>query len=788
MIKNKPDVKSGAERVYPETDAAYGLTEAEARARAQAGDANTAGSDTSKKLSEILRDNICTLFNLINALIAVSLIAVGSYKNILFMGVVLCNLAIGIFQEVRAKRALDRLSLESAPTVRVLRDGRIREIGSQEVVCGDITVLSSGDAVVCDCEVIDGECDANEAFLTGEQDAVAKKAGDTLLCGSFISTGNVTAVCRKVGEAKYISRISREAKAYKKAYSEIMSTLKKIIRIISVVIFPLGTALVINQLTLKGADVATAVTNASAAIIGMIPEGLILLTDTVLAVSVIRLSKRKVLVQSLYCIETLARVDTLCIDKTGTLTEGLMEYDGLERLSDKDAERLLSLVLWADSDDNATSSALKAHFAKIDRPLPDAAIRFSSANKWSAAHYSGEGTVILGAAEKILPSIPEELAERISELSEKCRVLLLAHSDGTIEDGRLPGGITPVALITLRDKIRPSAAGTIEYFKSQGVDIRIISGDSVQTVRAVGERVGLDGCENAVDASQLDDGALAAAVGGTRIFARVSPIQKQVIIKALKDSGHTVAMTGDGVNDVLALKEADCSVALASGAGAARNISELVLTNSDFSVMPAIVDEGRRSINNIERTALLFLVKTIYSIILSIAFIFLNYSYPFIPIQLTLISSLTIGFPGFVLALEPNHDRVKPGFLRNILTRAFPGGISAAAGLIVTALAFDLFSISPESRPTVSVAIAGCIGLTVLACACYPFNKLRAALFAVVSAGLIIGLTVFGGFFGLQRLDGASWLLLTLMITFSVSFFIVLKLLTVKFYRHRKKE
>lgn len=650
-----------------------GLTKEEVEERIKENKVNYDTSLPTKSIKTIVRENIFTLFNLINILLGVAVFCVGSYKNLLFLIVIFCNTAISIIQEINSKRAVDKLSILAQAKVNCIRDGEKQEIGINSIVLDDLLMLETGNQIVADSIILEGEVEVNESFITGESDVIYKRKGDTLLSGSFVVSGKCKAEVIHIGDENYTSKISSGAKYVKKVNSEIMKSLNGIIKIVSIAIVPIGILLFFNQLGLTENSFKNAVVNTVAAIIGMIPEGLVLLTSTVLAVSVIRLSKRKVLVQELYCIETLARVDTLCLDKTGTITEGTMEVNDIIEItkSKEELEEILSEISSASDDNNSTIEAIRAKYKNKQKWKVINKIPFSSQKKWSGVCFKDKGSYIIGAPEFVLREKYDEYKERIEKYSNDYRVIIVANSEGDFIEKELPDKLEVLGFVLISDVIRKEASKTLEYFKEQGVNIKIISGDNPITVSKIAKRAGVENSEKYINMQEIKTKEqLEKAAKEYTIFGRVTPVQKKELVQALKKEGHTVAMTGDGVNDVLALKEADCSIAMASGSDATRNVAELVLLDSNFASMPEIVLEGRRTINNIERSATLFLVKTIYASILAIIFLFVNMPYPFMPIQLTLISTVTIGIPSFVLALEPNKERIKGKFLRNVISRA----------------------------------------------------------------------------------------------------------------------
>ncbi|MBR1779358.1 MAG: HAD-IC family P-type ATPase, partial [Clostridia bacterium] len=734
----------------------FGLTEGQIRERIRDDLLNKESSLKTKTIPTIIKNNLFTLFNLINFILAIAILYVGSYKNLLFMGVVISNLIIGTYQEIRAKKTVDKLSIVASSKIDTVRNGKIVPVGINDLVLDDVIILRQGNQIPSDCRILKGECEVNESLLTGESDPVHKTNGDMLLSGSFISSGFCYAQVEHIGDQNYAFTISKDAKYIKKVNSEIMKTFNKIILIISVLIIPIGVWLFIKQME-NYANLGNAVISTSAALIGMIPEGLVLLTSTVLAVSVVRLARSKVLVQELYCIETLARVDTLCLDKTGTLTEGIMIVNKTVPMgpySNKDLTEALCFLSSALQDNTATFNAIKQTFNHINHfklISADVIIPFSSDKKWSGAFKKGYGSFILGAPEFILgEKQTEKLKKQIAAFSKDNRVVAVAKSHNEFKCNQLPTDIELIGFILIKDKIREQAKDTLNYFKEQDVDIKIISGDNVNTVSSIASQMQVKNANKCIDLSKLKtDEEIENAAAKFSIFGRVSPLQKKKLICALKKQGHTVAMTGDGVNDVLALKEADCSIAMASGSAAAKNVSQLILLNSNFDAMPKVVAEGRRSINNIQRSSSLFLVKTIYATLLAIIFLFINMPYPFMPIQMTLTSVLTIGIPSFILALEPNKERIKGRLFINIVTKALPGGLSIVASILFIMVASVFVFLSNSQVSTLCVISSGFIGLLLLFKICNPFNLLRKTLFATMSIGFLVGITLFKDFFAL---------------------------------------
>lgn len=753
-----------------------GLSRQEVALRHERGQVNIQVDVTTKSVRRILLENILSLFNIVNFLLAAAVLAVGSYKNMLFMGVILCNTLIGIVQEIRSKRAVDKLAIVVSQKAVAIREGAETELPIEELVLDDVIRLRRGNQIPADSVVVSGSCLVNESLLTGESDLIPKQPGDTLLSGSFLVSGDCLCRVYHVGRENYAAAINSSAKQAKKVRSEILTTFNTIIKWISFVLFPLGALLFYSHYTADGATLTEAVVSTVGALVGMIPEGLILLTSTVLAVSVIRLSKYKVLVQQLYCIETLARVDVLCLDKTGTLTCDEMEVERVVPLGERDPAWLasvLSSLAHGSRDDNATVRALRARWADTPCQAVTRSVDFSSEKKWSGGTLADGQSYAFGAGEFLLGERYAAIASEAERLAGPLRVLTLVRvPDGFSPKDELQGVPEPLCLVLIRDKLRPEARDTIRYFTEQGVTLKVISGDAVTTVSHIAAQAGVPDAEVAVDMTTLTtDDAVKAAAERYTVFGRVTPHQKQQLIEALKAAGHTVAMTGDGVNDVLALREADCSVAMAAGSDAARNIAQLVLINNDFSAMPKVVAEGRRSINNIQRSSSLFLVKTVFSILLGILTVCLQMRYPFQPIQMTLVGACTIGLPSFVLALEPNHDRVRGNFFFNILSRAIPGALTIVCNIGLLYICQRLFALSDEQVSTMAVVLTALTGILLLIRISLPFTPIRTALLAVVCGSVLLGLTVFRELFEIVPFTPLMlWTLLVLGIVCAVVF------------------
>ncbi|MBQ6042829.1 MAG: HAD-IC family P-type ATPase [Clostridia bacterium] len=760
MFRNKKQTVdfSAAPRyaVLPE----YGLDETQIRERQENGYANFDAAIKTKSVPRIIASHLMTLFNLVNIIIAFALIYVGSYKNLAFLLVITANVLIGVVQEIRAKRATDKLSFVSKSKVRVIRSGDTVSVGTEEILLDDVVALRSGDQICVDCVVLTGECEVNESFVTGESDAVFKRAGDVLLAGSFVTSGECRARADKIADRTYISSISRSAKKLKTGKSVLMRSFKRLISVISAVIFPLGALLFFDQYRITG-SFGPAVVSTSASLLAMIPQGLVLLTSSALALSVVRLSRRKVLVKDLYSVEMLARVDTVCLDKTGTLTEGRLNAEGIVKLDEaSEPEKLLALLAGELGEDNATMEAVARAFPGGGSDVLITKVPFSSKTKWSGCAFKNAGSVILGAAEYIMPQNAAVL-EKVREYAAENRVLLLCTSgDTSLAPGVLPQSLRPAALVLLRDSIRKEAPGLIKYLVSQDVRVRIISGDNPMTVASIARACGVPDAEKYIDCSTLKtDEEVAEAADRYAVFGRVTPFQKKLLIKALKAKGRTVAMTGDGVNDMLAMKESDCSVAMGGGTDAACSVATLVLLRSDFDSLPHVINEGRRSVNNIQRSASFFLSKTIYATLIAFLLLVLHRMFPLQPIQMSLISFACIGFPSVVLAFEPNHDRIKGNFLRNVLVKALPGGVTVALATVLCISVNDIAALfektdilrwaavtaDPPELATMVLYVMGFVSYLVLLSVCRHPTLIDKVLLVLVALAFVGGVLLFGG-------------------------------------------
>ena len=687
----------------------HGLSTAEVNQRISNGKINTVDNKITKSYKQIFLNNTITFFNILNAALLGLVLFVGSYKNTLFILVIIINTIAGIYQEIKAKRTLDRLSILTTSHVEVIRDDELKEIDIDQIVLDDYIVLTTGAQIPTDSILIDGHMETNESLLTGESDPVLKQNGDTLYSGSFITSGKGICKVIHVGDDNYMNQITQEAKRLKKHNSELNRCLNKILKYVSIVILPIGGLLFLKQFFYGNQTFNNSIVSTVAAILGMIPEGLVLLTSVALTLSVLRLAKQNTLVQELFCIETLARVDVLCLDKTGTITEGTMKVELDVKMSNVDISEIVGNLMHSLTDVNVTAQALKEHYQTKTNFNPYFVIPFSSDRKYSGTSYFNRGTYYIGAYQFLFPKGNEELEEKcVDYASEGYRILVLAHTDEVMSNEALPVDLEPLGIIVLSDVIRKDAKETLAYFNEQGVDLKVISGDDPITVSSIAKRAGLNNAHHYVDATTLSTSEeIAEALNKYSVFGRVTPQQKKAMVVALKQQGHTVAMTGDGVNDVLAFKEADCSIAMASGSDAAKNAANLVLLDNNFDAMPHIVDEGRRVINNITMSASMFLIKTIFSALIAISTIFFGQAYPFEPIQLSLISACGVGIPTFFLTYEANFARVEGNFLETVLEKSFPSAFTIAIGAtLITNIGLAL-NYDPNMLSTVCVLFTG---------------------------------------------------------------------------------
>lgn len=806
-----------------------GLTNEEVQERIAQGQVNNNENPNTRTYKQIILENTLTFFNFLNLVLLVLVLMVGSYKNSMFVGIIFINTVIGIIQEIRAKKTIDKLAILTESKTVVLREGKKWKISTEKLVVDDLIFLKAGEQVPADAKILEGSLEVNESLLTGEADNLPKNPGDELFSGSFVTAGQACCQIIHVGTDNYASKITSEAKEFKRHNSELRNSLNAILKVISIIIVPLGAVLFYKQYYFVGDSIRDSVVNMVAAVLGMIPEGLVLLTSVALTLGALKLAQKKTLVQELYCIETLARVDTLCLDKTGTITEGTMCVEAVEsyppvkrELSEKiddgtkgseledtsavsaaeaiakedgssilalqdtqiseevgesqediakiqEIEHIMGNLLSVLKDQNATADALRARFKVTQDMALDHVVPFSSDRKYSGAAFAEEGTYLMGAAQFLFPEGNPELMEYCSGFAEEgLRVLVLAHSENVSEGAELPEGLEPVGILLLTDVIRAEAPDTLAYFESQGVDLKVISGDDPVTVSAIAKRAGLKNAEQYVDATtittqeQMDE-----AVATYSVFGRVTPQQKQAMVKSLQAQKHTVAMTGDGVNDVLALKEADCSIAMAEGSDAAKNIANVVLLDSNFAAMPEIVNQGRRVVNNIRTAASMFLIKTIFSVLLSLITIFFGDSYPFEPIQMSLISACAVGIPTFLLAQENNYEKIDHTFLRHVFMNAFPAAVTITGCVFTVMLVCQNVYHSNAMLNTACVLVTGWNYMAALKTVYAPLNTYRKVIIYSMQIIFFGAAVVLQNLLTLGSLEFGMIILVFLLMTFS---------------------
>ena len=748
-----------------------GLTVEQVEQRTNENLTNKVENKNIKTYKSIFFGNIFTFFNMLCFLVAGALIAVGAWTNLLFLAIILSNIVIGIIQEIRAKKTIEKISLVSAPTASVIRDGHTIDIPVDEVVMDDIILFTTGKQICADCRVVEGEVEVNESLLTGESVAIKKKKGDVLYSGSFIASGKCCAIVDRVGEFSYTAKLSAKAKEYKKAKSELLRSLNLIIRCIGIIIIPLAILMFYNNYAeLK--IISATVKQTAGSIIGMIPAGMFLLTSVALAVGVVKLARKRTLVQDLYSIEMLARTDVLCLDKTGTITDGSMKVNTVIQMSDvgHTINDIMGSMLTALEDNNQTSRALATHFGYSKEFTKDVVLPFSSARKLSAVTFRNGETYAFGAPEFVYKEKNAEVDKLVKQYAQKgFRVILLVKCDGKIDADKqtLSTKRKPVAIIVIEDHIREDAAATLQWFKDNAVEVKIISGDNPITVSEVSRRVGVENAEKFISLEGLNEQQVVEAAEKYTVFGRVSPEQKMILVKALKNKGHKVAMTGDGVNDILALKEADCSIAMASGSEATRNVSHLVLLDSNFASMPSVVAEGRRVINNIQKSSSLFLMKTFFTMFLSIFCLIMKTEYPFNTLQILLLEYFVIGIPSFFLSLQPNKDPIQGKFLSNLICNSLPGAIIFTINVIACFFIDRIVGTSGQFVTMASLLVTFS-GLLVLFKLCKPFDIYRSFLYCAVLA-LCAGalLIVPWGFFEYVKLSLQNTLFILCLVQFS---------------------
>ena len=806
-----------------------GLTNEQVQERIAEGKVNFNENPNTRTYKQIIKENTLTFFNFLNAVLLVLVLFVGSYKNSMFVGIIIINTVIGIIQEIRAKKTIDKLAILTESKAVVLRDGKKWSISTEKLVLDDLIYLKTGEQVPADCRILEGSLEVNESLLTGEADNLGKGEGDELFSGSFITAGEACCQIIHVGKDNYASQITSEAKEFKRHNSELRNSLNAILKVISIIIIPLGLLLFYKQFYIVGDSVKDSVVSTVAAVLGMIPEGLVLLTSVALTLGALTLARKKTLVQELYCIETLARVDTLCLDKTGTITEGTMcvekveaydpnwreaelaesileedeagfpeneiseEEDGFgegaaeekaeeevsekklpelsesEKESEKEISRIMGNLMAVLKDQNATADALRKYFPAKKDMTPTNVIPFSSDRKYSGASFKEQGTYLMGAAQFLFPEGNDALVEKCSEYAEQgFRVLVLAHSQNESTGTELPLGLVPEGLLILTDVIRKEAPDTLRFFDSQGVDLKVISGDDPVTVSSIAKRAGLKNAEQYVDATTITtQEEMDEAVANYSVFGRVTPQQKKAMVLSLKKQGHTVAMTGDGVNDVLALKEADCSIAMAEGSDAAKNIANVVLLDSNFAAMPHIVNQGRRVVNNIRTAASMFLIKTIFSVLLSLITIFFGEAYPFEPIQMSLISACAVGIPTFLLAQENNYQKIDHTFLRHVFMNAFPAAVTITGCVFAVMVVCQDVYHSNVMLNTACVLVTGWNYMAALKTVYAPLNRYRKVIIYSMQCSFFLAAVVLQKLLALGSLEFGMIILVFLLMTFS---------------------
>lgn len=776
-----------------------GLTDEQVNARIAEGKVNADENPNTRTYKQIVRENTLTFFNSLNLVLLVLVLLVGSYKNAFFVCIIIINTLIGIAQEIRAKKTIDKLAILTARKSVVIREGQKWTVPTEELVLDDVVCLKTGDQVPADARILEGSLEVNESLLTGESDNLPKNEGDELFSGSFVTSGEACCQIIHVGKDNYAAQITSEAKEFKRHNSELKNSLNAILKVISIIIVPLGALLFYKQYYIVGDTFRDSVVSMVAGVLGMIPEGLVLLTSVALTLGALVLANKKTLVQELYCIETLARVDTLCLDKTGTITEGTMCVERVEpyvstgrvetaatepeSAESTEAEEqvqtdsafmeeidvIMGNMMYVLKDQNATIDALRKRFPAKQDMTPEHVIPFSSDRKYSGVVFEEKGTYLMGAAQFLFPEDNEELTEKCQAYAEEgLRVLVLAHSSQNAEGTELPEGLEPLALMLLTDVIREEAPDTLAFFDSQEVDLKVISGDDPVTVAAIARRAGLKNADSYVDATTLTtEEELQDAVAQYSVFGRVTPQQKKAMVQALQSQGHTVAMTGDGVNDVLALKEADCSIAMAQGSDAAKNIANVVLLDSNFASMPHIVNQGRRVVNNIRTAASMFLIKTMFSVMLSLLTIFFGNAYPFEPIQMSLISACAVGIPTFLLAQENNYEKIDHTFLRHVFINAFPAAITITSCVFAVMLVCQNVYHSMAMLNTACVLVTGWNYMAALKTVYAPLNTYRKVIIYGMQFIFFAAAVIFQKLLSLGSLDFGMIILVFILMTFA---------------------
>lgn len=770
-MKKSSNEKIDINRITPDAD--YGLTDKQVEKYKKNGWSNEAVKPPVRTAKEIVAENIFTYFNLIFLILTLLLCLVNSFRNLTFLPIIIANIFIGIIQELRAKKVVDKLTMLNVPQAMVVRNGEVKQVNAEDLVLNDIVIFKMGNQILADSEIVSGEVLVNESLLTGESDEIPKKPGDKLMSGSFIIAGKCRARLTAVGRDSYISKLTLEAKKMKNVErSEMIQDLDILVKFVGVALVPIGIVLFIQGIFINHESLHDNITSMVAAVLGMIPEGLYLLTSVALAVSSMRLAKKKVLLHDMKSIETLARVDVLCVDKTGTITENEMKVEKIKAIDieNRDAfEELLAKFVYAMDESNNTMKAIRNYCKQTSKVIASEIIPFTSKNKYSGAVFENDA-YILGAPEFVLREDFSLYQDDINEDTKKgYRVLVFGKALDGFMDKKVTGKVIPIGYVLITNPIRKEAPATFNYFKEQGVEVKVISGDNPQTVSEISKKAKIENADLYIDATKLETKEeLAEAVKNYNIFGRVTPTQKREIIRILKEQGRTVAMTGDGVNDVLALKDADCSIAMASGSDAAVYSSQVVLLESNFSCMPDVVLEGRRVVNNIQRSASLFLVKNIFSFFLSMLAVILSFTYPLKPAQVSLIGMFTIGIPAFFLALQPNKEKIEGRFLSNILLRAFPAGITDVIVVEMMVLLASMFEIKYADYSTASTILLSIVGLIVLYKTCKPFNVLRVTVYVGCILGLIGSCVFLPWLFGIT-LPSKECIVLLILIAITIN-------------------
>ena len=760
-----------------EKESLKGLTNKQVEERIKDGKVNKVEDNKTRTNWEIIRDNVCTLFNLFNLLIAIALIAVKAYTNLAYMLIIVVNIIIGVVQEIHARNLVQKLSVLKVSKANVIRDGKEKEINIDEIVIDDLIVLDSGKQICADSVVMSGEVEVNESLLTGESDTILKQKGDKLLSGSYVVSGKCYSKVEKVGKDNFAEQITSETKKYKRAESELVNSMKKVTNFTSFVIIPVGLILFVQAYFFRNVDITNSVVSTAAALLGMLPKGLMLLITISLATGVIKLAKKRVLVQDLYSVETLAHIDTLCLDKTGTITEGRMKVDNVKIYNEKCMPHTMQKMMVAFvnemSDNNATFMALKDYYKGEDKFEIEDNMAFSSERKWSSISFKGIGSIVLGAPERLIEKSKMEMTEEVVTAHKAGkRMLFVGYSKETVSDENLPN-LEIVASITLDDPLRKNAKEMLGFFKTQSVDIKIISGDNPLTVSSIAKKAGLESYDSYIDLSTINsDDQIPELVDKYSVFARVMPHQKSLIVKALQEKGHSVAMTGDGVNDVVALKQADCSITLPEASDIARQVSQIVLLNSDFSVLKDVLMEGRRVVNNITNVARIFFIKTIYSMLLALFNIVTNTAFPFIPIQITLIDLAIEGYTSFFLSFLENSKPLKGTFLRTVIRNALPYALTIIISIILITFTRSGMGLNIEESHTLMYLIIGGVSIFAVIEACRPFNRISTFLCTTTAVGFFFAAILFKKLLHLTAINeqvililGASLILAYIVVT-----------------------